>query len=283
MVFRAVGGPEGSQLEKPLHAEHADRIALTNHRMIFLWISKETESNAIKKLELRGKIHYSVQCDFTESRSFFPIEIKDISRFQFRTQVGKPKKLVHLNHNGTGCDGNPGVMTVALRLPPWGRACEMEIAMSEDVDFDKVRKTIATLYGHRLASSNSAPVSAAAKSHGCNASAAAPATAEEDRTHRPLFETKTTDKGDDTGAAAAATIASADEGGDAGASAAAIATADKDDDTGAGAATSATADNDDDTGAAAATIATADEGHDAGAAPIAVRMVDQCSVGLETK
>ena len=187
-------------------------------------------------------------------------------------------------------------MTVPFRFPPWGQPCKMVIdASPDDDDLYKVQKFIAYFYRHRLASSNRAPVTAAAKSfgamrgvgdvlsHGCNASAAAPATAEEDRTHRPLFETKTTDKGDDTGAAAAATIASADEGGDAGASAAAIATADKDADTGAGAATSATADNDDDTGAAAATIATADEGHDAGAAPIAVRMVDQCSVGLETK
>ena len=232
MVFRAVGGPEGSQLEKPLHAEHADRIALTNHRMIFLCIN-ETETNEIKKLD--PVIHYSVRCDFSHSSVFFPIEIRDISRFQFRTQAGKAKKWVYLNHYGTGCKGNPGVMTVTLRLPPWGQACEMEIAISEDIDFDKVRKTIASLYSNRLPSSDSAPVTAAAKSfgammrgvgdaHGCNASAAAPATAEEDRAHHPLFETKTTDEADDTGASAAA-IATADMGDDIGVAAIAIATA----------------------------------------------------------
>ena len=101
-----------------------------------------------------------------------------------------------------------------------------------------------------------------ARSHGCNASAAAPATAEEGRARHPLFETKTTGEGGDTGAAA---IASVDEGGDIGAAAAAIASADE----GAG------------TGAAA--ITSADDGGDTGAAAIAVRrMVDQCRVGLET-
>ena len=129
------------------------------------------------------------------------------------------------------------IMTVALRLPPWGRACEMEINISPDVDdFDKVKKVIACISRHHLpSSSDSAPVTAAAKSfgammrgvgdaHGCNASAAAPATAEEDRAHHPLFETKTTDEADDTGASAAA-IATADMGDDIGVAAIAIATA----------------------------------------------------------
>ena len=108
------------------------------------------------------------------------------------------------------------IMTVALRLPPWGQECEMKIRISPDSEFDKVKKVIACISRHHLpSSSDSALVTAAAKSfgammrgvgdaHGCNASAAAPATAEEDRAHHPLFETKTTDEADDIGAAAAA-------------------------------------------------------------------------------
>ena len=124
------------------------------------------------------------------------------------------------------------IMTVTIRFPPWGRVCEMEMKISPDVKFLQVKKVIGHISRHRLPSSDSALVTAAAKSfgamlgdaHRCNASAAAPATAEEDRAHHPLFETKTTDEADDTGASAAA-IATADMGDDIGAAAAASATA----------------------------------------------------------
>lgn len=172
-------GKAGAEIKKPLAP---GRMVITDRRMIFICRNDGAE-NAIKKCKPKKKKiemnHYSVDASFTHTNSFFPIDIKSIKHISFRTKITiKSKK--HVQYKGSDCQfGGKGcalccrsmfeccfchpktwsqnldhnsrtekknmVMGMKCEFPPWGHKCKIVMDISPDVEFIRVKRTIALI------------------------------------------------------------------------------------------------------------------------------------------
>ena len=136
---------EGAHLRRPLAG---GRMVVTSKRILFICL-RGSGWNKINK-ERYG--NYSVHSTIIHTRVYFPIDLADVCGIRFCTKDAQTNECICLDSDATESDGKPLILTLGLKLPPWGEACEIEVRISEDVSFDTLKRVVSSIEENRLSS-----------------------------------------------------------------------------------------------------------------------------------
>ena len=124
-------------------------MVVTTKRILFICL----EGSGCNKIR-KQSCGYIVDSTFKHARAYFPIDLADVCGIRFHTKDGQTNESVSLDSDASESDGKPLIMTLTLKLPPWGVPCEMEIKICENVSFDTLKRAISAIEENSVGSDN---------------------------------------------------------------------------------------------------------------------------------